>query len=223
MNSLDGVMVVGLTGQTGAGKSTVSKTFAENGFAVIDADKIARLVVEKGSKCLSEIADVFGNNIITEQGELDRKALAAIVFSDKQKLEMLNTVTYPYITAEILKQIDRHYEKGELLILLDAPTLFESRADDFCELIISVIAQNDIRQERIMKRDGLSAEQALKRMNAQLSEQFFIENSDFIIKNNKNLQNVYAVSKEVSDKIKDYYYNKNKDQISLDFLQSCSE
>lgn len=74
-----------------------------------------------------------------------------------------------------------------------------------------------------MKRDGLSAEQALKRMNAQLSEQFFIENSDFIIKNNKNLQNVYAVSKEVSDKIKDYYYNKNKDQISLDFLQSCSE
>ena len=105
MNSLNGVMVVGLTGQTGAGKSTVSKVFAANGFAVINADHVARSVVEKGSRCLAEIEDFFGSGVINEDGTLNRKALAAIVFSDKNKLETLNTITYPYITSSILKKI----------------------------------------------------------------------------------------------------------------------
>ena len=169
MNSLNGIMVVGLTGQTGAGKSTVSKIFASNGFAVIDADHVARQVVEKGTKCLDEIIDFFGEGVVCEDGTLNRKALAAIVFSDKAKLETLNTITYPYITGEILRQIRVHSMKGEKLILLDAPTLFESRADDFCEIIISVLADADIREKRIISRDGLTQEQARKRMNSQLS------------------------------------------------------
>ena len=143
MNSLSGVMVVGLTGQTGAGKSTVSKVFAANGFAVINADNVARKVVEKGSRCLAEIEDFFGSDVISSDGTLNRKALAAIVFSDKNKLETLNTITYPYITSSILKLIRLHSSKNEKLILLDAPTLFESRADDFCEIIISVLADPD--------------------------------------------------------------------------------
>lgn len=208
MNSLDGVMVIGLTGQTGAGKSTVSKTFAANGFAIINADAIARLVVEKGTKCLDEIHDLFGNDVINTDGTLDRKALAAIVFSDHKKLEMLNSITYPYITGEILQQIRRHSVKGEKLILLDAPTLFESRADDFCELIISVVSDAEIREQRIINRDGLTPEQARKRMNSQYDEEFFIKHSDFIINNNQSIDTVNEISKEVSDKIKDYYYNK---------------
>jgi dephospho-CoA kinase len=223
MNSLNEVMVVGLTGQTGAGKSTVSKVFAENGFSVINADKIARLVVEKGSKSLAELEESFGDGIINENDELNRKALASIVFSDSKKLELLNTITYPYITREILKQIDSLSAQGELLILLDAPTLFESRADDFCELIISVIAHTDLRQQRIMERDSLTSEQALKRMNSQLPESFFIENSDFIIKNNKSMKNVFDISKEVSDKIKEYYYNKNSTQPEQKNSCACSE
>ena len=102
MNSLEGVMVVGLTGQTGAGKSTVSQVFAGNGFAVINADKIARTVVEKGTKCLDEISDFFGSGILNEDRTLNRKALAKIVFTDKCKLDSLNTIIYPYITGEIL-------------------------------------------------------------------------------------------------------------------------
>lgn len=208
MNSLDGVMVVGLTGQTGAGKSTVSKTFAENGFAVINADAIARIVVERGTKCLAEIQDFFGCAVINGDGTLNRKALAAIVFSDRKKLEMLNSITYPYITGEILHQIRRYSGRGEKLILLDAPTLFESRADDFCELIISVVSDDDIREKRIIERDGLTSEQARKRMNSQLDEEFFVKHSDFIISNNQSMDRVNEISKEVSDKIKDYYYNK---------------
>lgn len=208
MNNLDEVMVVGLTGQTGAGKSTVSKTFAANGFSVINADKIARIVVEKGSKCLSEIQDVFGRCVINDDGTMNRKALADIVFSDKKKLEMLNSITYPYITQEILNQINNYSAKGKKLILLDAPTLFESRADDFCELIISVVADEDIREKRIIERDGLTGNEAQKRMNSQLDQDFFLKHSDYIINNNKSLEIVNEISKEVSDKIKAYYYNK---------------
>jgi dephospho-CoA kinase len=205
MNSLNGVMVVGLTGQTGAGKSTVSKIFASNGFAVIDADQVARKIVEKGTKCLDEIADLFGQSVINEDGTLNRKGLAAIVFSDKSKLEALTTITYPYITGEILRQIRVHSLRGEKLILLDAPTLFESRADDFCEIIISVLADAELREKRIIARDSLTAEQARKRMNSQLNEEFFRSHSDYIIHNNGCIDTVNGIALEVSAKIRELF------------------
>ena len=208
MNSLDGVMVVGLTGQTGAGKSTVSQVFAKNGFAVINADMIARAVVEKGTKCLDEISDFFGSGILNEDRTLNRKSLAKIVFTDKSKLDSLNTIIYPYITGEILRQIKAHSLSGEKLILLDAPTLFESRADDFCEFIISVVASPEIRKKRIIERDGLTPEQADERMSSQLDADFFISHSDYIIENNDSIDNVSGISNEVSAKIRDIYYNR---------------
>lgn len=208
MNTLSGITIVGLTGQTGAGKSTVSKVFASNGFAVINADIVARQVVEKGTKCLAEIEEFFGNDVIDHDGNLDRKKLAGIVFSDKAKLETLNTITYPYITGEILRQINEFAEHDEKLILLDAPTLFESRADDFCEIIISVLADEDIREKRIIQRDGLTSEQARKRMGSQLDENFFATHSDYIIHNNSNIETVNGIAKELSDKIRDCYQNK---------------
>lgn len=208
MNSFKDLMVVGLTGQTGAGKSTVSKVFSENGFAVINADIVARQVVEKGTSCLAEIQELFGNEVINEDETLNRKALAGIVFSDSRKLEMLNTTIYPYITREILRQIKAFSAKGEKLILLDAPTLFESRADDFCELVISVVSEAPLREKRIISRDGLTAEQARRRMGSQLDEEFFIKNSDFIITNNSTIDKVYEISQEVSNRIKELYYNK---------------
>ncbi|MBR0142084.1 MAG: dephospho-CoA kinase [Ruminococcus sp.] len=207
MNSLDGLMIVGLTGQTGAGKSTVSRIFSENGFKVINADIIARKVVEKGTPCLAEISDYFGLSILNADGTLNRKALAEIVFTDRAKLETLDTIIYPYITGEILRLIRKYSAEGEKFILLDAPTLFESRADDFCDIIISVLADADIRLKRITARDNISEEQARQRMNSQLSEDFFISHSDYIIKNNGLIDVVAEISKEVSDKIRDYYNN----------------
>ena len=208
MNSLDGVMIVGLTGQTGAGKSTVSRVFADNGFAVINADSIARLVVEKGSKCLDEISDYFGSGILNPDSTLNRKALAKVVFTDRCKLDSLNTIIYPYITGEILRQIKRFSENGEKLILLDAPTLFESHADDFCEIIISVLAEPETRKLRIIERDGITSQQAENRMNSQLDAEFFISHSDYIIDNDDSIETVNAISREVSDKIKDIYYER---------------
>ncbi len=197
-------MVVGLTGQTGAGKSTVSKIFREYGFDIINADIISREVVEKGSACLSEIEDCFHEGVISFDGTLDRRALGEIVFSDAKKLELLNSIMYPYIVGRILQEIHRMADMGQNMILLDAPTLFESRADDFCELIISVIAKEPLRRERIMKRDGLTEEQAQRRIDSQLPESFFKGHSDFIIKNNKGMDNLEAVSREVAEKLVHY-------------------
>ena len=200
-------IIVGLTGQTGAGKSTVAKVFEENGFRPIDADRIAREVVEPGTPCLAELADYFGEGILLPDGALHRKALAAIVFTDKKKLEVLNSITHPYITEEIFRRIRSYTDQGDTLILLDAPTLFESKASDFCDLIISVLADPALRKARIIARDGIGPEAAEQRMSAQLDEAFFIRNSDHIIRNNADLDALTAQSHEVAEKVKAYYHS----------------
>jgi len=194
-------MTVGLTGQTGAGKSTVSKIFSEKGFIVINADSVARIVVEKGMPCLEKLRKCFGEDIINSDGTLNRKKLGNIVFSDRASLEKLNNIMYPAITAEIEKQIQNYSEQGEKFILLDAPTLFESKADKLCNIIISVIADSDIRLKRIIKRDGITEKQALDRMNSQHDEEFFIKNSDYYIINNDSVEQALSDSSELAVRI----------------------
>ncbi len=205
MSAAHDIAVIGLTGQSGAGKTTVCKVFEECGFAIINADKIAREVMENGSPCLKEAAECFGEGILNADGTLNRQKLADIVFVDKEKLGQLNAISYPYITSEILKMINKFTEEGEKYVLLDAPTLFESRADDFCDLIISVTASEKNRTERIAKRDGISPEQIKSRFSSQHTEKFFINHSDFIIKNNKSPELLKEKAREVAAKIKEYY------------------
>lgn len=204
-------LIVGLTGQTGAGKSTVSAVFVRNGFALIDADRISREVMEPGKPCLLELFDFFGSCIRNTDGTLNRRVLAKLVFADKKKLESLNSISHPYITEEIFTRINRYTEAGSRLILLDAPTLFESRASDFCDLIISVIAEPEVRCRRIMERDGLTEEAARERMNAQLDEQFFIKHSDYVIRNNADLARLDLLSEEVADKVRNYYESRSNE------------
>lgn len=208
MNSLDGVMVIGLTGQTGAGKSTVSKVFVQNGFRLIDADAISRHVVARGSHCLADLQECFTDAILTPDGELDRKVMASIAFSDHRKLEMLNTIMYPYIVGEILRMIHRFSQQNHKLILLDAPTLFESRADDFCDLIISVVAKPELRMQRIMERDHISDKAAQQRMEMQLTEEFFRLHSDTVLENNSSFSELWDAAQELSAKLIRYYETK---------------
>lgn len=199
------IAVIGLTGQSGAGKTTVCRVFEEKGFAIINADKIARQIMEKGKPCLDEISECFGFEILNEDGTLNRQKLADIVFNDKEKLKQLNAISYPYITSEILSKIKKLSEDKCKYVLLDAPTLFESRADDFCNLIISVTATEKNRTARIAERDGITPEQIKQRFSSQHTERFFIKHSDFIIKNNKSVNELVEKAKEVAEKIKEYY------------------
>lgn len=197
--------VIGLTGQSGAGKTTVSRVFSQNGFAVIDADIISREVTEKGQPCLTELSEAFGSDIINSDGTLNRKRLGSIVFSDREKLRQLNGIIYPYIIYRIISRIDELSEEGRELILLDAPTLFEANADDLCDLIISVTADESIRMSRIIARDNITTEAAKKRFESQYSEHFFVNHSDFVIINNKTPDVLAAKAEEVAGKIKEYY------------------
>ena len=182
--------IIGLTGQSGAGKSTVAGFLEQNGFKVINADLLVRKIYESGSPCLKTIAAVFGDDIITENGTPDRKLLAKRAFSSKENTELLGSIVHPFVTAELFAEIKKSAENGATTIVYDAPQLFESNADVICDEIISVTAEKSVRLERICKRDNISKENALMRMNAQLDEEFFRENSDYIIENNSDISSL---------------------------------
>lgn len=182
--------ILGLTGQSGAGKSTVASFLEQNGFYVISADLLVRKIYNSGSPCLKTLAAVFGEDIISDNGTPDRKLLAKRAFSSKENTALLSSIVHPFVTAELFTQIKKAAESGATKIVYDAPQLFESNADVICDEIISVTAEKSVRLERICKRDNISKENALMRMNAQLDEEFFRENSDYIIENNSDLSSL---------------------------------
>ena len=175
--------VFGLTGKTGAGKSTVAEKLLSLGFYVIDGDKIAREITEKGKPALKELANEFGCDIIKEDGSLDRKLLASRAFKDKQSTAKLNGITHPIIKAEFENELKKAETEGFSYAVIDAAALLESSCKDLCEKIIVVTAPEDIRLSRILKRDGITKEQALIRINAQFPDEYYNEKADILIRN----------------------------------------
>lgn len=174
-------MIIGLTGQTGAGKSTVCEFFSKKGFSVIDCDKVAREVTQKGNPVLLKLAECFGDDILSDDGNLNRRLLANRAFASEEKTKLLNSITHPEIYKAIQNKIKNTTND---IIVLDAPTLFESGANKLCDKVVAVIAPSEIRKERIMKRDLISEEQAKLRMSAQKNDEFYIEKSDAVVENN---------------------------------------
>lgn len=175
--------VFGLTGQTGAGKSTVALHLAQRGFLVIDGDKVARRVTENGSPALCELCACFGDDILFEDGSLNRKKLAERAFSSKENTALLNAVTHPYIDAVFKKELERGKKAGYRFALIDAAALLESPSRVLCEKVIAVICPKEIRLERILLRDGITRREALRRMEAQKDEEYYKKNADIIIRN----------------------------------------
>ena len=172
-------LIFGITGGTGAGKTTVSKSFEELGVNVIDADRVYHSLIKKGMKCLDEIAGYFGSAVLNEEGELDRRVLASIVFNDSKKLEKLNEITHRYIKEKICSLTE-----GDGIYAIDAAVLIGSPVQGLCKYIVSVTADEEIRLRRIMERDSLSAEEAKQRISSQKKNSFYIDNSDYVIYNN---------------------------------------
>lgn len=194
-------IIAGLTGQSGAGKTMVSNAFKENGFAVINCDIVSRNVTSTGSDCNKELAKLFPN-CFDENMSLDRQAMAKIVFNDKNSLEQLNNTIFPYITKEIENEIQKLVNEGAKYILLDAPTLFEAGVDELCDVVISCIADKNVRTKRIALRDHIPEELIASRFDSQKNERFFIEHSDYIIENNKDKDSALIKCTQIIERIK---------------------
>lgn len=174
--------VLGLTGPTGAGKGVFSSCAKELGFNVIDCDIVARQAVGIGMPALLALTKVFGKDILLENGELDRKKLAAVAFSSKDKTELLNKTVLPYIKELVIKEI-----KGEK-VLLDAPTLFESGVNEICDKTVAVLASKNLRKGRIILRDNIDEYAADMRLSAGKPDDFYYNNADEVIINNGDLK-----------------------------------
>jgi len=172
--------IIGLTGMSGAGKSTVCRVFAENGFHVIDCDLCAREVVQPGRPALDELRDRLEASLILPDGNLDRRKTSELIFHDEEKRALFNQIIYPYITYNISEKIKR----ADGFILLDAPTLFEARLELLCGSIVSVTADGENCVKRIMLRDDIPEELARARLASQHDAGFYRSRSTICIENN---------------------------------------
>ncbi len=173
--------ILGLTGQTGSGKSSLRSVAEAEGYFVIDCDKVAHSVIATNTEAKAALVRAFSNEILNSDGEIDRKKLAAAAFKSKDNTELLNKTVLPFIVKEIEKKIETAPSE---YILLDAPTLYESGADKICHSTVAVLADEKIRRARIIKRDRLTPEAAELRLSAAKSDEYYKEKADKIIYNN---------------------------------------
>ncbi len=186
--------IIGLTGPSGAGKSTLCQRFEELKIPCINTDDIYHSLTDSPSPCIDELKEAFGSSIVNNDGALDRKALALLVFEGeaaKENLAILNEITHKYVWERTNAILTEYMDKGKKVAVIDAPALFSS--DIFigaCDFIISVLCDKEIRIERIMARDNIDREKALARINAQPEDSFFIEHSDYYIDNSNTTEDM---------------------------------
>ena len=192
--------IIGITGNSGSGKSTISKLISKNYEAkIIDADKIAKEMTKNNGEYLQAIRQAFGNEVI-KNNELDRKKLADIVFLNRAEKEKLDGLTFEYVVEEIKKELEANQNLDYQYIILDVPLLFESKLDKLCDYTIGVIAPKTEKIKRICKRDKLSKEKALQRLNSQPNDEFYTKNCDTVI-NNENKEETIKMVNEIMLKL----------------------
>ncbi len=199
----DGIFITGLTGMSGAGKTTACRVFEDEGFTVIDCDIVAREAVGAGTPALAEIASYFSGDVLLPDGTLDRRKLGALVFSDDSARLALNGIIYPYITYIIVNKVLDSAGKTGGFVLLDAPTLFESGAYVLCDKVVCLTADREICAARITERDGITREQALDRLSSQHDAGFYIERSDYSATNNGTTKELEKSLREIAGSIRE--------------------
>lgn len=184
-------LIIGLTGSIASGKSTVSQMFADFNIPVIDADKLARVVVNPGEKAYEEVIRAFGQEVLQEDKTLDRKKLGAIIFADEEKRKKLNSIVHPAIREEMLQRKDAYLEAGEKCVVLDIPLLFESKLTHFADKTVVVYVDEEVQLKRLMERDEYTEEEAKQRIHAQIPVKEKAGLADRIINNNGSKQQSY--------------------------------
>lgn len=181
-------MIIGLTGSIASGKSTVAKMMTALGLPIVDADVVARDVVKPGTETLALIVQNFGEDILLDDGNLNRPRLGDIIFHEPAKRKILNDIMHPAIRQEMLTQRDAYLEAGQKHVVMDIPLLFESKLQHFVERILVVSVSEEVQLRRLMERNQLSKEDALARMHSQLPMSVKEKSAHAVIYNNENIQ-----------------------------------
>lgn len=186
--------IVAVTGGIGSGKSCVTAELKRLGADVIDADKIGHLIMEPNMPAYDKIIEKFGNDILADDLYIDRKKLGQIVFSDKGKLEALNEITHKYIYDEIKRRAD---QSDKEVVCVEIPLLFNEECPLDLDMIIGVLADKDIRIDRIIKRDKTTKEEAESRIKSQLPDEVIKSKSDVVLYNNGDIDDLNAQIKRL--------------------------
>ena len=195
--------VFGITGGVGAGKSEVLTYLGQNYDAtVIQADEAGYLVMLPGGECYGEIVKLFGRQITTETGELDRKRIAEIVFQDEEKLKALNAIVHPAVKRYIKKAIAAAEKAGTEYVFVEAALLIEEKYDEICDEVWYIYCEKEVRMERLRRDRGYSDEKIKKLMDNQLPEEVFEERCDFQLYNDEDVAHTYL---QIERKMRTYY------------------
>lgn len=181
-------MIIGLTGSIASGKSTVAKMLAAYQLPIVDADLVARIVVEPGTETLAAIAQAFGTDVIKEDGTMDREKVGGIIFHDPAQRKVLNDIIHPAIRTEMLRQRDEHIQNGAPNVVMDIPLLFESGLQHYVEKIVVVSVTEEVQLARLMARNNLSESEARARIASQLPMSVKEQGADAVIYNNDSIE-----------------------------------
>lgn len=192
--------ILGLTGGIATGKSTVSRYFFDQGYPVIDADLIAREVVEPGTPGLAKIVDYFGQDILLEDGQLDRKQLGELIFNDSVKRKKLDAILDKEIRVMISTRIKEQVGKEVPLVIVDIPLLYEAHYEELMDEVVVVSLTTDTQLERLCARNNLTKEEGLARLSSQMPISEKVKRADDVIDNSGNLTETYQQIKEWLEK-----------------------
>ncbi|MCL6472732.1 MAG: dephospho-CoA kinase [Firmicutes bacterium] len=197
--------LIGVTGPIASGKTMVASLLEEKGAVVINADQIAREVVEPGKPAWHEVVDQFGQDILNEDHNINRRKLGNIVFNNPEKLAILNKIIHPPVIAEIdrrIEEIEKKYMDGKIVIA-DVPLLIEVGMHKKCDLTVVVTADRQIRIDRLI-RQGLTKDEAESRINSQKGKEALEKEADVVIQNNGSLEELKAKVNELWQQIKGF-------------------
>lgn len=187
--------VIGLTGPTGAGKTTVLDLLKAHGAAVMDCDKIYYEMLKENEDLRQGLRDAFGEVFLAD-GSLDRRKVAELVFSSEENLKKLNALVYYHMGVEIRRRLSAAKAEGKTLAAVDAINLLQSGLGELCDTTVAVVASEETRLARIMARDGIDRERAISRIRAQEPEEFFRRHAKIVLENNGTQQALTAAAQQ---------------------------
>jgi dephospho-CoA kinase len=190
------MLLIGLTGNIGSGKSTVAQMLSERGATIIDADVLARRAVELGTRAYSKIVERWGGAVLSADRHLDRTALRRIVFADQEQLEELNAIVHPEVERLRVRLVDQARKRDDRLVVCDIPLLFERHMTDRFDRIVLVDSHRAIRLERLMRDRGLTETEAMEMIAAQMPAELKRARADFVIDNDGTMS---QLERRVSD------------------------